>query len=170
MKRLTTGMLKWPLLISAGIVVLRVISELAGAPEHVNAVFGVVWLYFLVPFYFASAILRSGNVRPYLELLINIFWFSLCTRLMVLPTYWLAYAFQWPAARFRLDAGGVVGEGVTPLQGYVIYPGLNGLSWIGFAVLVGMLLGGIALYMRRRRLAQAAAAELISWALFSRFL
>lgn len=168
---MTKGMLKWPLLIAAGVVVVRVISEQLGAPEHVNFVFGVVWLYFIVPFYIVSAIVRSGGPRPYLELFRKLFVFSLYTRLMVLPTYWLAYAFQWPAARFRLDAGGVVGEGVTSLQGYVIYPLLNGLSWILFAVIVGMILGGIALYVRRRKMARAAAAaELISLALFgSRF-
>ncbi len=119
---MTNGMLKWPLLIAAGLVVARVISEQLGAPESINFVFGVVWLYFIVPFYFVSAIVKNGSTRPYLELLGNLFAFSLTTRLMVLPTYWLAYAFQWPAVRFRLDAGGVVGEGVTALQGYLIYP------------------------------------------------
>lgn len=164
---MTNGMLKWPLLIAAGLVVARVISEQLGAPESINFVFGVVWLYFIVPFFFVSAIVRNGSIRPYLELLWNLFVFSLYTRLMVLPTYWLAYAFQWPAARFRLDAGGVVGEGVTALQGYLVYPVLNGLSWIPFAVIVGMILGSVALYVRRRRMAQvAAAAELISLALF----
>ena len=94
---MTNGMLKWPLLIAAGLVVARVISEQLGAPESINVVFGVVWLYFIVPFYFVSAIVKNGSTRPYLELLWNLFVFSLTTRLMVLPTYWLAYAFQWPA-------------------------------------------------------------------------
>lgn len=161
------GMYKWPLLIAAAIVVVRVISEQLGAPESVNFVLGVVWLYFIVPFTFASAIVKSGVARPYLELFKNLFWFSVFTRLMVIPTYWLAYAFQWPAMRFKLEAGGVVGDGVTPLFGYLIYPGLNGLSWVLFAILVGMLLGSVTLFIQRRRLAQvAAAAELISLALF----
>jgi hypothetical protein len=164
-------MYKWPLLVAALIVIVRVVFEQLGAPESVNFVFGVVWLYFIVPFTFASAIVKSGAARPYVELFKNLLVFSVITRLMVVPTYWLAYAFQWPALRFRLDAGGVVGEGVTPLFGYLIYPALNGLSWVIFAVLVGMLLGGITLYVRRRKMAQvAAAAELISLALFgSRF-
>ena len=169
---MTNGMLKWPLLIAAGLVVVRVFSEQLGAPESINFVFGVVWLYFIVPFYFVSAIVRNGNTRPYLDLLKSLFVFSLFTRLMVLPTYWLAYAFQWPAMRFRLDAGGVVGEGVTPLQGYLVYPLLNGLSWVPVAIILGMILGGTALYVRRRKMARvAAAAELISLALFgTRFL
>lgn len=164
-------MYKWPLLVAAVIVIVRVVSEQVGAPESVNFIFGVVWLYFIVPFTFVSAILKSGAGRPYVELFKNLLVFSVLTRLMVVPTYWLAYAFQWPALRFRLDAGGVVGEGVTPLFGYLIYPALNGLSWVIFAVLVGMLLGGITLYVRRRKMAQvAAAAELMSLALFgSRF-
>ena len=164
---MTNGMLKWPLLIAAGLVVVRVFSEQLGAPESVNFVFGVVWLYFIVPFYFVSAIVRNGNTRPYLDLLKSLFVFSLFTRLMVLPTYWLAYAFQWPAMRFRLDAGGVVGEGVTPLQGYLVYPLLNGLSWVPVAIILGMILGGTALYVQRRQMARVAvAAELISLALF----
>jgi len=169
---MTNGMLKWPLLIAAGLVVVRVFSEQLSAPESINFVFGVVWLYFIVPFYFVSAIVRNGNTRPYLDLLKSLFAFSLFTRLMVLPTYWLAYAFQWPAMRFRLDAGGVVGEGVTPLQGYLVYPLLNGLSWVPVATILGMILGGTALYVRRRKMARvAAAAELISLALFgTRFL
>ena len=164
-------MYKWPLLIAAAIVVVRVISEQLGAPESINFVFGVVWLYFIAPFYFVSVILKGGFARPYLGLFKSLLWFSVFTRLMVIPTYWLAYAFQWSAMRFQLDAGGVVGEGVTPLFGYLIYPALNGLSWVIFAVLVGMLLGSITLYVRRRKMAQvAAAAELLSLALFgSRF-
>jgi hypothetical protein len=161
------GMLKWPLLIAAALVILRVVSEQLGAPEPVNFLFGVAWLYFIVPFYFASVIAKGGVARPYLELCKKLFFFSLYTRLMVLPTYWLAYAFQWSAIRFRLDAGGVVGEGVTPLQGYFTLPVVNGLSWVPFAVIVGMILGGVALYLRRRKMAEvAAAAEMISLAVF----
>jgi hypothetical protein len=146
------------LMVAALIVVLRVVSEQIGAPEAVNFIFGVAWLYFIVPFFFAQSIAKSGVARPYLELFKKLFMFSLFTRLMVLPTYWLAYAFQWTAARFRLDAGGVVGEGVTPFQGYLVIPALNGLSWIIFAVLVGMLFGGVTLLVRRRKMAKAAAA------------
>jgi hypothetical protein len=167
----TKRMWMWPLLVAAAIVIVRVVLEQLGAPESVNFVFGVVWLYFIVPFYFASLIAGSGVARPYFQLFKSLVMFSLYTRLMVLPTYWLAYAFQWTAIRFRLDAGGVVGEGVSPLQGLLIIPGLNAFTWIVFAVIVGMLLGGVMLYIRRRKLAQAAAAaELISLALFgSRF-
>jgi hypothetical protein len=46
--------------------------------------------------------------------------------------------------------GGVVGEGVTPLQGYLVYPIRNALVWIVFATLLGMILGGITLRLRRR--------------------
>jgi hypothetical protein len=49
---------------------------------------------------------------------------------------------------------------------------LEGLTWVITAIVVGMLLGSIKLYIRRRRLAQAAvAAQLISLVLFGpRFL
>lgn len=143
------GMMKWPLIIAVLLVVVRIVLEQTGAPENVNNVFGVAWLYFLVPIYFALRISRSGEPRRYLALLKKLLLFTAYTRLMVLPTYWLAYALQWIAPRFSLKMGGVVGEGVTPLQGYVWFPIRNAIVWIVFAAILGMIIGGITLLVRR---------------------
>jgi hypothetical protein len=145
------GMMKWWLIVAAVLVVLRVVLEQLGVPESVNNIFGVAWLYFVVPIVFAFAISKSGEPKRFKALVKNLLIFSTITRLMIMPTYWLAYAREWGAPRFSLDMGGVVGDGVTPLQGYLIYPIRNALVWIVFATLLGMILGGITLLLRRRR-------------------
>jgi hypothetical protein len=152
------GMMKWWLIIAAIVIVVRVILEQIGAPEIVNNIFGVAWLYFIVPFFFAARIDKSGETQPYKALFKKLLLFSIYTRLMVMVTYWLAYAFQWTAPRFSLAMGGVVGEGVTPFQGYFWYPARNAILWIVFVVVLGMILGGISLLIRRRG-SKASASE-----------
>lgn len=146
----TRAMMKWPLIIAAALIVVRIVLEQVGAPETVNNIFGVAWLYFIVPFYFAARIAKSGDPKPFRVLFKKLLLFSIYTRLMVMPAYWLAYAFEWAAPRFSLAMGGVVGEGVTPLQGTIWYPGRNAIVWIIFAVALGMILGGVSLLIRRR--------------------
>src|SRR2546425_9893689 len=67
------GILKWPLIIAAFLVVVRVVLERAGAPETVNNIFSVVVFYVLIaPLYFAFRIAGSGIAAPYKNLLIRI--------------------------------------------------------------------------------------------------
>ncbi len=146
----TKKLMKVPLIIAAALVVLRVLFEQAGAPGAVNNIFGVVWLYFTIPFYFAFQIAASGEPRPFKALFKNLLIFTFWTRVMVLPTYWLAYALQWSAPRFnRGQADVVVGEGVSPLTGYLLVPVRNLAVWVILSTLVGMILGGITLFVRR---------------------
>ena len=42
------GILNWPLIIAAFLVVVRVVLERAGAPETVNNIFSVVVFYVLM--------------------------------------------------------------------------------------------------------------------------
>ena len=51
--------LKWPLIITAVIVVSRVVVELAGAPYTMASVFNVAQLHIIAPFYFGLAIATS---------------------------------------------------------------------------------------------------------------
>jgi hypothetical protein len=153
------GLLKWPLIVAAILIVLRVGLEQIGTPETVNNIFGVAWLYFIVPFYFAVGVAKSGEPKPYKLLFKKLLLFGVYTRLMVMPTYWLAYALQWEAPRFSLALGGVVGDGVTPLQGYLWYPVRNAIVWILFAVVVGMIFGGVTLLVLRRKSASAETTE-----------
>lgn len=145
------SLLKWPLLVAAALIVVRVILEQAGAPESVNNIFGVAWLYFVVPFFFAIRIAASGDAHPFKTLFKSLLAFSAISRLMVMPTYWLAYALQWPLPRFGLQMGGVVGEGVSPLSGYVLIPLRNAVLWTVAATVVGTILGSLMLLVRRRR-------------------
>jgi hypothetical protein len=138
------------LIIAAIVIVVRVVLEQIGSPEAVNNIFGVAWLYFIVPFHFAVRIDKDGESKPYRALFKNLVLYSTYTRLMVMPTYWLAYALQWAAPRFSLEMGGVVGGGVTALQGYLVYPVRNAIVWIVFVVIQGMILGGLTLLIRRR--------------------
>ena len=149
--------LKWPLIIAVGIIVIRIILEQLGAPEMINNIFGVAWLYFLVPFYFAVQIDRSGEASPYKSLFLHVTLFGVYTRIMVAVTYMAAYVFQWPAPRFSLALGGVVGDNVSPLQGLLIIPVRNALLWIVFAAAIGMILGGITLALKKRSAAKSPA-------------
>ena len=103
------GMLKGPLIIAAVLVVGRVILEQAGAPGSLNNVVSVVIFYvFIAPLYFAFRIANSGIERPYRTLFKNIALFTALARAMVIPTYWLAYYYQWTAPRFSVAMGGNV--------------------------------------------------------------
>jgi hypothetical protein len=154
------GMLKWPLILAAIVVVLRVILEQAGAPGTVSNVFSVVLLYLIIcPVYFAFRIGGSGVEKPYRTLFKTTALYAVLARLMVIPTYWLAYIFQWTAPRFSTAQGGVVGEGVTPLNGFIIIPAAALALWVIGSVVIGGGIGSIIIALRNRsRRAMAAQA------------
>ena len=145
------SLIKIPLAIAVVVILLRLILEQAGAPHTLNMVFGVTWLHLIVPFYLASRIAKAGATKPFLVLLVSLSVFTLAVRIVVAATYSLAYALSWEAPRFQLAGGGVVGEGVTPLEGYLLIPFQN-LVITGVAVIaIGMILGSITLAILRRR-------------------
>lgn len=146
----TGNRLKWPLIVAATLVVLRIVLEQLGAPDSINNLLGVAWLHLLVPFYLAYRIQSAVSDRPYRALFKDLFLYTLYTRLMVLVTYWMAYLWQWQSPRFLLARGGNVGEGIGPLQGYLVIPGRNLVVWIVMATVVGMVLGSILLLIRGR--------------------
>jgi hypothetical protein len=153
------GMLKGPLIIAAILVIGRVILEQAGAPGWLNNMFSVVILYILIaPLYFAFRIANSGIDRPYRALFKNIALFTALARAMVIPTYWLAYYFQWTAPRFSVALGGNVGPSVTPLMGYVGIPLMAAIAWILFSLILGGGLGSIVIRMKRKPSARVHAA------------
>ena len=112
--------------------------------------FSVVVLYLLIcPVYFAIRLGASGVKRPYLSLLKTIVIYAALARAMVIPTYWLAYLYQWPEGRFSTNQGGVVGEGVTPLYAYLLIPLGAGLVWIVASVIIGGAVGSFLIAARR---------------------
>lgn len=146
----TKGMLKVPLIIAAVVIVSRIVLELVGSPESVNQIFGVAWLHLLFPIYFGFRIASAGVAKPFMALLKSLLAFNVYTRLMVLPTYWLAYALQWKAVRFSFEGGGNVGPDVTPLAGWVGIPLRNFIAWVIATTIMGMIIGGVTLLIRRR--------------------
>src|SRR5438093_11910959 len=138
------GAFKVPLIIAAILVVGRVLLERAGAPETINNLLSVVVLYVLVvPLYFAFRVAKTGVPHPYSTLLKSTALFTALARAMVIPTYWLAYAYQWPQYRFSVAGGGNVGPGVSPVMGYVGIPLGAAAVWILISLIVGGGLGSI---------------------------
>ena len=83
--------LKWPLIVAAIVVVLRVIVERAGAPAAVSNMLSVAALTTVLgPLYFALQIALARKPGPYLMLIQLILIYAECARAMVLPTYWAA--------------------------------------------------------------------------------
>ena len=153
------GLLKWPLILAAILVVGRVVSEQAGAPDSVNNLFSVVILYVIIaPLYFAFRIAGSGVERPYRALLKTIALFTALARSMVIPTYWLAYHFQWTAPRFSVKEGGNVGPNISPLVGYIVIPFVAAIVWILISLVVGGLLGSLVIKLKRKTPSPVAVA------------
>jgi hypothetical protein len=111
------GMLKWPLIIAGIAVVLRVVLEQLQAPALLTNLISVVMLYLVIcPVYFAIRIARSGVEHPYRQQLKSTTLYAALARSLVIPTYWLAYIYQWQVPRFLVSQGGVVGPNVSPIR------------------------------------------------------
>jgi hypothetical protein len=145
------GMLKWPLILAAAVVILRIVLEQAGAPGGVTNLLSVVMLYLLIcPIYFALRIANSGMSHPYRTLIKNTALYATLARAMVVPTYWLAYIYQWTAPRFSRAQGGVVGEGITPISAYLLIPLSAMLLWIIASVIIGGGVGSAIIAFKRK--------------------
>lgn len=153
------GLLKWPLILGAVVVVLRVLVEQSGAPDSVANLLSVVALHFLIgPVYFATRIAKSGVSRPYATLFKLVTLYVVLTRAMVLPTYWLARIYEWPQQRFD----GLAGPDVTLFTGYITIPFVTAAFWIIASVIFGGILGSIIIAITRRLLSKPAATGISS--------
>ncbi len=150
--------MKVGLIIAVIAIVLRIVLEQAGAPGTINNIFGVAWLYFILPVFFALHITSTGRSAPFKTLLKNVFVFAVYTRIMVMVTYMLAYQLRWEAPRFSTGMGGNVGNNVSPLNGFLLIPVRNAAIWIIFATIVGMIVGGIVLLFTRKKAIPPRAA------------
>lgn len=148
--RSTGKIMKMGLIVAAVIVVLRIILEQAGAPDMVNMVFGVAWLYLLLPICFALRIASTHEPSPFKGLFLDVLLFGVWTRLMVMATYMLAYMLKWNAPRFSMKMGGNVGETVSFLNGFLLIPARNAVIWIVMATAVGMIIGGITFAIAKK--------------------
>jgi hypothetical protein len=150
-EKVTAGILKWPLIIAAIVVVLRVILERAGAPNTVSNLASLVMLALVIfPLYFGYRIANTDTPRPYVALLKLVAAYAVLSRLLVIPTYWLAYIYQWPEPRFAAANGGVVGDGITPLTAYIVIPLAALLAWPIGSLVIGGALGSVLIKLKRK--------------------
>ena len=142
------GILKWPLIIAAVVVILRVANERAGGSPILSSALSVVALHtLLAPVYFAIRIAGSGAERPYATLLKLILSYAVWTRAMLLPVYWLARVYQWPEPRFD----GLWGPRSNAFVGFIAVPFLTAFFWIVASVVVGGAIGaGVLAVMNSR--------------------
>ena len=149
------ALLKWPLIVAALIVVLRVGVERAGVPDSVDNLLSVAALHtVLVPLYFAIQIVRHGIPRPYVTLFKLVTVYVVLVRLMVIPTYWLARIYEWTQPRFY----GLWGPDVDAFTGYVVVPFLTAASWIVGSIVFGGIIGSIVIAIGKGRRPQAVSA------------
>jgi len=144
----TGSLMRIGLVLAVVIIALRIGLEHLGASQSINNIFGVAWLHLILPVLFAWRIATFSDSHRFMALFKNVFLFTLCTRLMVLVTYMLAYLFQWEAPRFSVKMGGSVGGNVSPFMGLVLIPVRNAIFWIILATATGMIIGGLTLWLR----------------------
>ena len=149
--------MRWGLILAAVVIVLRIALEQAGAPEKLSFFCGVAWLFFIFPVLFALSIRAHNVAGPFKSLLKDVFLFVLCTRVMVMITYMLAYVFSWKASRFAFPAG-TVGENVSVWAGMFFIPLRLLFIWIVMATILGMIIGSITLLLKRKGSSPEAAA------------
>ena len=121
--RSTGTVMKAGVVVATLIIVVRIVLEQLGAPESVNNIFGVAWLYFILPVFFALRILEAGEPSPFRSLVMKTMFFGIYTRVMVMLTYMLAYLLHWQAPRFSASGGGNVGENVSFVTGFSVDSG-----------------------------------------------
>jgi hypothetical protein len=142
------GILKWPLILAAVVVVLRVVIERNGGPPALSNALSIAVFHTLVaPVYFAIRLAGSSVERPYAALLKLILVFAVLTRAMLIPVYWLARILEWPESRFY----GLYGPDVNAFVGFIAVPFVTALIWIVSSVVVGGAVGAGLLALMRSR-------------------
>jgi hypothetical protein len=138
--------LRWPLIVAAVVVVLRVLLERAGAPATVTNLFSVVALHLVIaPVYFGIRVGLSGQPRPYLTLITLVASFVVMTRAMIIPIYWLAHIQGWEQQRF-----GGLGPDTPPFIAYFTIPFGTAALWIVATLVIGNVLGSVAVAITSR--------------------
>jgi hypothetical protein len=144
--------LKVPLVVAAVVVVGRVVVEQLGYPGPANAISEALLAILIFPAYFAVQIARSSSTHPYKDQFKVTALYAALARAMVIPTYWLAYKYQWQAPRFGVGQGGVVarpGEYVDPITAFLTPLGAF-IPWVLIATIVGGGIGAAIIALKRR--------------------
>ncbi len=134
------------------LIVLRIVLEQSGAPFMAASIFGVVWLYFILPAMFAVAIRNHSQTKPFGRLMKDVVLFAIYTRVMVAMTYVIAHYLNWTAARFSAAQGGTVGPSIQSVQTLLFIAVRNALIWVVMATIIGAIVGSISLYIKGKRM------------------
>jgi len=150
------GILKWPLIIAALVVVLRIVVERTGGPGWLANTLSIAVMHtLLAPIYFAIRLgINSGVQRPYAALFKLILIFVLSTRAMLIPVYWLGRIYEWPESRFY----GLFGPEVGPFEGFIGVPFVTAAIWIVSSLVVGGAIGSALIAFLRSRTNAASSA------------
>jgi hypothetical protein len=150
------GILKWPLVIAAIVVVARVVTEQSGVTDTINNLISVVALHLLiVPLYIAVRIAKSGTPRPYATLFKLIALYVVLTRAMIIPVYWLARIYEWPQQRFY----GTWGPEVSAFVGFIGVPFVTAASWIVGSLIFGGAIGSLVIAVMSRSASKPMATR-----------
>jgi hypothetical protein len=137
--------LKWPLIVAAVVIVLRVVTERAGAPDQFNNLLSAVLLHCLLgPLYFSLRLAKSDVPSPYLMLIKLVAVYVVLVRAMVIPTYWLAHIYGWTESRFS-----GLGPESSPFVSYIAIPFQTAAIWIVVSIVFGGILGLVVLALTR---------------------
>ena len=148
--------MKSGLIAAALLIVVRILLEQIGVPFLVASIFGVVWLYFIMPAAFAVAIKNGGHARAFGRLMKDVVLFAAYTRIMVAITYVAAHYLNWTAARISVAQGGTVGQEIQSWQRLLFIATRNAIIWIVMAAILGAIVGSISLYIKGKRMKAAA--------------
>ena len=144
------GIIKTPILIAIAVAIARFVLEAFNAPAVVSIIVGVAWLHMLFPIYFALKIIENNYEKPFMTLMKMTALWALPVRAVVAVSYVLGYIYQIDSLRFQAESLGPIGEGITPLQGYLLLPLANFASWMVIALILSAIFGGITLKVKKR--------------------
>ena len=138
------GILKWPLIIAAIVIVLRIAVERTIGPGWLASALSVVALHtLLVPIYLGIRL--AGSEQPYKTLFKLVILYAVVTRAMILPVYWMARIFRWPENRFAGLADS------PPLIGWLAVPLATAAFWIVASTVAGGAIGSLVLAIANSR-------------------
>jgi hypothetical protein len=138
------GLLKWPLIVAAIVVVARVAIERLHGPHWMSAATSAVAFTVLIgPVYFALKISGDKLPQPYSTHFKATALYAVLVRAMLLPIYWLAFFYSWQDPRFAMPVD------PSPFAGYVAVPLVTAAFWILASVIVGGGIGALIIALRR---------------------
>ncbi len=128
---------KTPIIISLFVTPIRFLLELAGLPENVNFIIGLLWLALVFAVYWGIKLFNEK--RPYLLLLLSLIIFSPVSRLTVFVAWWIDVRWE-----IGTHYGLYFDNWIQALLNHVVYGAL-------VQIIPSFLLGSLILAIKRYR-------------------